>query len=139
MPRTRAHSPVHLAPGTLRRLLVTMSALVVLLAPASAWALAPMCDEDAQTIEAPAPIFPIKDRVVRAGMVCDGVADSGLGTAPARDPGRPVLTADAIDRGLGAATKIPPCARSARLVLIGDPTGSERPGSRLGVFRPPRG
>ncbi len=139
MPRPRAPLPFVRSPGALRRLAVTMSTLLVLLAPASAWALAPMCDEAAQTIEAPAPIFPAKDRVIQAGKLCGDGASSELGSVPPRDPGRPILTAEAIDRGLVGGAKIPPCARSARLTLTVEAAGGERPGSSQGVFRPPRG
>jgi hypothetical protein len=97
-----------------------------------------MCDEHAQTIEAPLPIYPSKGGAISAGTVCDNGPQSQLGSAPNRDPGRPLLSAEAIDRGLVAPDSIPPCAKSARLRLTSTELGRARAGNVDDVFRPPR-
>lgn len=138
MPPSETFVPFSRPRIAFRRLLVMTCALVALLAPASAWAIAPMCDEQAQTIEAPAPIYPSKSGAISAGTLCKDGPGSELGSAPSRDPGRPLITADAIDRGLVTADRIPPCAKSARLGLFEAELGRARAGSGDDVFRPPR-
>jgi hypothetical protein len=122
----------------LRRLLVLVCAAGVLLAPTLAWAYAPMCDEHAQTVDAPLPIYPSKGGEISAGPSCER-DPMRFDAAPERSPERPLLDAQAIDRGLAVGSSIPACAKGARLALSSSELGRARPGAVLGVFRPPRG
>ena len=54
------------------------------------------------------------------------------------DKPEPLISAEAIDRGLVAPDVIPPCAKSARLELLSTELGKARSGARADVFRPPR-
>jgi len=117
---------------------VLACALGVLLAPTAAWAYAPMCDEHAQTVEAPLPIYPSKGGEIAAAPNCES-DKSGLDAAPERGPERPLLSAESIDRGLALVTNVPACAKSARLALSSTELGRACAGAGSGVFRPPRG
>jgi hypothetical protein len=119
------------------RLWAFACALVALLVPSAAWAYAPMCNESAQTIDAPAPIYPSKSGQISAVPDCE-LEWAKLGSAPAPDPGQPLLTAEAIDRALASGAPIPPCARSTRLQLQLDELGQGSAGAGRDVFRPPR-
>ncbi len=121
-----------------RRALLIAWVVAIVLAPSAAWAYAPMCDESAQTVEAPLPIYPSKDGSISAVADCDSQS-SRFDAAPDRAPERPLLDAQSIDRGLAIVAAIPACAKSARLELSSHELGSARAGSGLDVFRPPRG
>lgn len=117
-----------------------LAALVVLLVGGAASAApAPMCDEHAQSIAAPFPIFPSHDGEARAGKPCRSKGKFELGRAPAPEREQPPSTSwDGVDRA--------PPAEPFRLVR--DRGHSARPGGELeiparpgfasGVFRPPR-
>jgi hypothetical protein len=124
--------------ATLVRLWALACALTAVLAPAVAWAYAPMCDENAQTIDAPAPIYPSKPGAISAVADCDSDRTQ-LGRLPQQDPHRTQLSAEAIDRALASAALIPPCVKSARLTIHLGQLGRALSGSGSDVFRPPRG
>lgn len=119
------------------RLLATLCAAAVVLLPSAAWAYAPMCDENAQTIDAPLPLYPSKGGEISAGQSCENDG-SLLGSVPQQDPSRPLLAAENIDRALARGAPIPPCARSSRLRMLSDARGAARSGATRDVFRPPR-
>jgi hypothetical protein len=119
------------------RFLAFACAVAAILAPGAAWAYAPMCDENAQTIDAPAPIYPSKAGTISAVSDCQPDRTQ-LGSVPRPDPHRTPLSAEAIDRALASGTKIPPCAKSARLTLELRELGRALPARGGDVFRPPR-
>jgi hypothetical protein len=97
-----------------------------------------MCDENAQTIDAPAPIYPSKAGAISAVADCE-TDRTELGRVPQPDPNRTQLSAEAIDRALATAAQIPPRIKSSRLRIDLDELGRALPGSGSDVFRPPRG
>jgi hypothetical protein len=129
--------PLSIPRRALRRLLVLACAIGVLLVPAAAWADAPMCDENAQTVDAPLPIYPSKGGEISAVPSCERDA-MRLDAAPQQRPDRPLLDAQATDRGLALGANVPACAKSARLALSTRAIGQARAGAAADVFRPPR-
>jgi len=117
-----------------------LAALVVMLVGgAAAAAPAPMCDEHAQSIAAPFPLFPAHGGEARAHRPCWSKGSFELGRAPAPERDQPQgASSDGFDRA-------PPAERFAVVRDRGHsarPTDTDRttprPGFREGVFRPPR-
>lgn len=129
--------PLSIPSRALRRLLVLVCALGVVIVPAAAWADAPMCDEHAQTVDAPLPIYPSKGGEISAGPSCER-NPMRLDAAPQPRPDRPLLDAQAIDRALAFGASVPMCAKSPRLALATSAVGGPHSGAGSDVFRPPR-
>lgn len=117
-----------------------LAALVVLVVGGVANAApAPMCDEHAQSIAAPFPLFPSHGGEARMGRPCWGKGKLELGRAPAPERDQPQSTSsDGFDRA--------PPAEPFQLVRdrghAGRPAHTietrRLPGFADGVFRPPR-
>ncbi|MBK8995673.1 MAG: hypothetical protein IPM35_07990 [Myxococcales bacterium] len=130
----------HLCRRAQARGVALLAALVVLLVGGAASAApAPMCDEHAQSIAAPFPLFPIHGGEARAGRPCWSKGKFELGRAPSPERDQPQsISADGFDR-------TPPAKPFA---LVRDRGRSKRPADTIlaltcpgfadGVFRPPR-
>jgi hypothetical protein len=88
-------------------------------------------------VDAPLPIYPSKGGEISAVPSCERDA-MRLDAAPQQRPDRPLLDAQAIDRGLALGANVPACAKSARLALSTRAIGQARAGAAADVFRPPR-
>lgn len=117
-----------------------LAALVMVLATGTASAApAPICDEHAQSIAAPFPIFASHDGEARAGWPCKGRTRYELGRAPAPERERPdSVPYDGVERA-------PPVAQFQLTRDRGrakPPRDTETSIARAGfgddVFRPPR-
>lgn len=116
-----------------------LAALAVLLVTGLAAATpAPMCDEHAQSIAAPFPLFPSFNGEVRGVRPCAGRQAHQLGQAPTPERDHPRASADTFDRA-------PPSERFVVVRVRGQlqpPARADGSGPRAGiqnnVFRPPR-
>jgi len=110
---------------------------VLLLAPA-ALASAPMCDEHAQTIEAPLPVVPAKGGEIRATTSCDL---SFAKLSPALPLGeRPQLQAsgEGLERVLSRVLILPPVPVGRLLPVSPEALAAPAGGPLSGIYRPPR-
>ena len=131
---------LHLSSRATARSIAALAALVVLLTTSAASAApAPMCDEHAQSIAAPFPLFPSHDGEARTGRPCKGKGRYELGRAPAPEREQPQSAPfDGVERA-------PPVAEFKVMRDRGraePPRDAERaaacPGFCSDVFRPPR-
>ena len=117
-----------------------MSALAVLLVWSSAWAVpAGMCDEHAQSMAAPLPLFPSNNGEASTGYPCDGKGGHQLGRAPAPDHERSKLAPPSIERVLPLTEFALPRDRGQKLPPDEATRLVAQPGFGNDVFRPPRG
>lgn len=116
-----------------------LAALVVLLVGGVASAVpAPMCDEHAQSIAAPFPLFPSHNGEARADRPCKGKRSFGLGRAPTPERDQPPTQADGFDRAPPAERYVIVRDRGHAVRPVDSETGAPRPGYEDGIFRPPR-
>jgi hypothetical protein len=120
------------------RCLAFLCALTALLMAPSALASAPMCDEHAQTIEAPLPLFPSKGGEIKAAPACDSSVVELLRAAPAPDRQAPSMTADAVQRFFAFGGYFPQCPRGQKLAAPASASEPGKPGFTSSLFRPPR-
>jgi hypothetical protein len=121
------------------RALALLAGLVVFLVGGAALAVpAPMCDEHAQSIAAPFPLFPSHNGEARAGSKCKGKNSYELGRAPAPEREQPQSNADGFDRAPPAGPFVLVRDRGHALRPEGSEIAATRPGFQDGVFRPPR-
>jgi hypothetical protein len=105
---------------------------VLLAAPA--YASAPMCDEQAQSIAAPLPVIPHDAGWIR-GCQRPTFDDSSPGQTP--NPGRSGVAPDRLDPAVLEAHRLPPRAKPERMAR----PEPERPGLPIlvsEIYRPPR-
>lgn len=131
---------IHLCQRSRARGVALLAALVVLLVGGAASAApAPMCDEHAQSIAAPFPLFPSHGGEARAARPCWTKGKLELGRAPGPEREQPPsISADAFDRAPPARpfALVRDRGRSSRPTdTVSTPT---RPGFVDGIFRPPR-
>ena len=120
------------------RLAALVCALAVLLLAPCALASAPMCDEHAQTIEAPLPAFPPKGGEIRATPSCDLVFAKLSPALPFGERPQVQATADGLERVLPLALILPPLPIGELLPAGSDGLAAPAGGPRSGVYRPPR-
>jgi hypothetical protein len=123
-------------PRGLRLVLMLIACALGLALPSiSLAASAPMCDELAQSIEAPPTIWPHRGGSIRAVSQCP---DTGMDVAPGA-PRRIDGSFRLSPREAPLATILDVCApRSQRLVVPQSWAGDCRPGHTQGIYRPPR-
>jgi hypothetical protein len=113
-------------------------ALCTLLAPSISWATsAPMCDELAQSIEAPPTIWPFQGGTLDAVVECPGSAQA---THSSSIPERAQVSIWPCPREAPLSTaslsEAPPS--SQRLAIPHETTFAKRPGYGKAIYRPPR-
>ncbi len=124
-----------------RRAAVTgvLCALCVLLLPAVSWAAvsAPMCNELAQSVEAPPTLWPFRGGSVQAAPRCPdlSVAHHEDGT-PVRANGAMGLLAREAPLSVGSVSMRAPLQQRLRIPTCGE--DHTRPGHYPDVYRPPR-
>ncbi len=130
------------APFTVQALyrLVVVTGLfsILLFAPAIAQA-APMCNELAQSIEAPPPEFPSQNTVITGLSHCrslDVIARLKAGSPSQDFVPKPWL--DTSDRHLASATSVPKVPIAARIDVPRAVTAEPRPSYGPSIYRPPR-
>ena len=122
----------------INRFAAIVCAFAVLLVAHSALASAPMCDENAQTIEAPLPLVPAKGGEIRAMPSCE-LGFAKLSPALPFGERMPLqASGDGLDRVLPLTSILPPPPAGDLLPI--DPSSSVNPTGDLGsgVYRPPR-
>lgn len=120
----------------LRRAVQLLSFCVALLSVSRAWAAAPMCDAQGQTIAAPPPLAPAETGEIRAIAPCNVFDQLSLG-APLPDSSGSGAFADAPPRVLPIAWMFPPLPASARQRVNESIASGARAGYVRGVFHPP--
>jgi hypothetical protein len=97
-----------------------------------------MCDEQAQTIDAPLPIFPSRNQELAPRVRCERPAlQALLGVVPAPENGSSFGSTPALERGLPLSERWPPDTFS-RQPVDGSEADLGRPGFQSSVYRPPR-
>lgn len=120
-----------------RRLFALVCVLVAWVAPTSAWAMAPMCDDLAQSIEAPLFVWDTEHGEMRAVQGCDPIIQRADGApAPDRERSTPSLS-DGLDRALPPLFALPQPTRSTPVPAPPAQVFGERAAVSRGVFRPP--
>jgi len=104
----------------------------------SALASAPICDEHAQTIEAPLPLFPPKGGEIKAAPACESGVVELLRAAPAPDRQAPSMAVEAVQRFTAFAGLFPQCPRGQKLAAPVAASEPGKPGFSDSLFRPPR-
>jgi hypothetical protein len=120
----------------LRRAAQLLAFFTALLAVSSAWAAAPMCDVQGQTIAAPPPLAPAETGEIRSVAICNPLDKLTLG-APLPDRSSSGAFADAPPRVLPIAWLLPVLPVSARQRLDASTSVAARPGYAPSVFHPP--
>jgi hypothetical protein len=119
-----------------RRVVQFLAFCGVLLSVSSAWAAAPMCDAQGQTIAAPPELAPSEGGEIRAVATCNPLDQITPGVAH-RDSSS--ANADAPPRALPFVWMLPVLPVSTRQRFDGSLVGGARPGHAPGVFHPPCG
>jgi hypothetical protein len=109
----------------------------VLSVVSGARAAAPLCDEQAQTIAAPAPLTPVKPGTLNV-VRCVGELLQRLNVAPLPPERQPDLNIDFGHRVLPALSHIALETRGVRRPLRALQDMAGPPGHDTGVYRPPR-
>ncbi len=126
-------------PRRAQHALALLVAVVVLFVGNVAFAApAPMCDEHAQSIAAPFPIFPSANGEARSGRPCDGKPSYELGRAPGPERDHPQRAADTFDRAPPGAEFRLPRDRGRALPRTFESAPAIGDGFTGDVFRPPR-
>lgn len=121
------------------RLAGLLCVVVAVLVPSKAFAAAPLCDEHAQSIEAPSILWPGDDGEIRAIAPCETARDAKWRSLPAPDgEQRQIAAPQIVDRVLPSLVRLPAVARSARLPVSPRVGNGERGAFLDDVFRPPR-
>jgi len=118
--------------------LALISALVSFLVAPAAFASAPMCGENAESIAAPLPLLPSRDGEIKATPDCDSALQL-LRASPMPNRPHQLASAETVERALPEFSLLPCCPRGS-LIERPESDRSHGPlGFDSGVFRPPRG
>ena len=119
------------------RAVALLCAVATLLVVSSAHAHAPMCDEQAQSIAAPPPIFPTRHAELTAHNPCARQMLEALSDV-SKDSSLGVHNVDGVERAAPVVVPWPAAPVARRLPPPSRAIAPDRPGFQSPVYRPPR-